>query len=109
MVSIQILPIVNILLFLTLMKFSTVENLFKAKATRDCNIVHNDCVVAFESWSGFLMNNRPAGDTNNYGLLITFNYARKIQLYISGGSMYTRVNQGEENYNSWANWVKCSN
>ena len=28
MVSIQILPIVNILLFLTLMKFSTVENLF---------------------------------------------------------------------------------
>ena len=85
------------------------ENLFKAKATRDCNIVHNDCVVAFESWSGFLMNNRPAGDTNNYGLLITFNYARKIQLYISGGSMYTRVNQGEENYNSWANWVKCSN
>ena len=29
MVSIQILPIVNILLFLTLMKFSTVENLFK--------------------------------------------------------------------------------
>ena len=29
MVSIQILPIVNILLFLTLMKFSTVENLIK--------------------------------------------------------------------------------
>ena len=30
-VSIQILPIVNILLFLTLMKFSTVENLYKYK------------------------------------------------------------------------------
>lgn len=85
------------------------ENLFKAKATRDCNIVHNDCIVAFESWSGFLMNNRPAGETNIYGLLITFNYARKIQLYISGGSMYTRVNQGAEDYNSWANWIKCSN
>ena len=85
------------------------ENLFKTKTTRDCNVVHNDCIVAFESWSGFLMNNRPAGDTNNYGLLITFNYARRIQLYISGGSMYTRVNQGAENYSSWANWVRCSN
>ncbi len=31
MVSIQILPIVNILLFLTLMKFSTVENLYTTK------------------------------------------------------------------------------
>ena len=85
------------------------ENLFKTKTTRDCNVVHNDCIVAFESWSGFLMNNRPAGDTNNYGLLITFNYARRIQLYISGGSMYTRVNQGAEDYSSWANWVRCSN
>lgn len=85
------------------------ENLFKIKSARDCNVVHNDCVVAFESWTGFLMNNRPAGETNNYGLLITFNYARKTQLYISGVSMYTRVNQGAEDYNSWANWVKCSN
>ncbi len=85
------------------------ENLFKTKTTRDCNVVHNDCTIAFESWSGFLMNNRPAGDTNNYGLLITFNYARRIQLYISGGSMYTRVNQGAEDYSSWANWVRCSN
>ena len=85
------------------------ENLFKIKSARDCNVVHNDCVVAFESWTGFLMNNRPAGETNNYGLLITFNYARKTQLYISGASMYTRVNQGAEDYNSWANWVKCSN
>lgn len=85
------------------------ENLFKIKSARDCNVVHNDCVVAFESWSGFLMNNRPAGETNTYGLLITFNYVRKTQLYISGASMYTRVNQGAEDYNSWANWVKCSN
>lgn len=90
-------------------KVNRLENLFKSKTTRDCNVVHNDCVVAFESWSGFLMNNRPAGDTNNYGLLITFNYARKIQLYVSGGSMYTRVNQGAEDYNTWSNWVKCSN
>ena len=55
------------------------------------------------------MNNRPIGDTNNFGMLITFNYARKIQLYISGGSMYTRVNQGAEDYYSWSPWVKCSN
>ena len=89
--------------------FERLENLFKNKTTRDCNVVHNDCIVAFESWSGFLMNNRPAGDTNNYGLLISFNYARRIQLYISGGSMYTRVNQGAENYSSWSNWVRCSN
>ena len=85
------------------------ENLIKAKQTKDCNIVHNDCVVAFESWSGFLMNNRPAGDTNNFGMLITFNYARRTQLYISGASMYTRVNQGAEDYNSWSPWVRCSN
>ena len=44
MVSIQILPIVNILLFLTLMKFSTVENLFTntvelaTKITKSTNI-----------------------------------------------------------------------
>ena len=85
------------------------ENLFKIKQTKDCNVVHNDCVIAFESWSGFLMNNRPAGDTNNFGMLITFNYARRTQLYISGASMYTRVNQGAEDYNSWSPWVRCSN
>lgn len=71
--------------------------------------MHNDCIIAFESWSKFLMDNRPESDTNNYGLLITFNYARKIQLYISGGSMYTRVNQGAEDYNSWSPWIRCSN
>ena len=85
------------------------ENLFKVKNTKDCNIVHNDCVIAFESWSGYLMNNRPSGDNNNFGILISFNYARKTQLYISGGSMYTRVNQGSEEYNSWAPWIKCNN
>ena len=92
-----------------LIKFSTVENLIKAKQTKDCNVVHKDCIISFESWSGYLMNNRPAGDTNNFGMLITFNYARKTQLYISGTSMYTRVNQGAEDYNSWSSWIKCSN
>lgn len=85
------------------------ENLIKAKQTKDCNVVHKDCIISFESWSGYLMNNRPAGDTNNFGMLITFNYARKTQLYISGTSMYTRVNQGAEDYNSWSSWIKCSN
>lgn len=85
------------------------ENLIKAKITKDCNIVHNDCAIAFESWSGYLMKNRPAGDNNNFGILISFNYPRKTQLYISGGSMYTRVNQGTEDYNSWSLWLRCSN
>ena len=85
------------------------ENLIKAKQTKDCNVVHKDCIISFESWSGYLMNNRPAEDTNNFGMLITFNYARRTQLYISGTSMYTRVNQGAEDYNSWSPWIKCSN
>ena len=85
------------------------ENLIRVKSTRDCNIIHNDCTIAFESWSGYLMNNRPAGDNNNFGMLISFYYARKTQLYISGTSMYTRVNQGAEDYNSWSPWIKCSN
>ena len=85
------------------------ENLIRVKNTRDCNIIHNDCTIAFESWSGYLMNNRPAGDNNNFGMLISFYYARKTQLYISGTSMYSRVNQGAEDYNSWSPWIKCSN
>lgn len=85
------------------------ENLIRTKSTRDCNIIHNDCTIAFESWSGYLMHNRPAGDNNNFGMLISFYYARKTQLYISGTSMYTRVNQGAEDYNSWSPWIKCSN
>ena len=85
------------------------ENLIRVKNTRDCNIIHNDCTIAFESWSGYLMNNRPVGDNNNFGMLISFYYARKTQLYISGTSMYTRVNQGAEDYNSWSPWIKCSN
>ena len=85
------------------------ENLFKVKQTKDCNVVHNDCIVSFESWSGYLMNNRPAGDNNTFGMLITFYYARKTQLYISGSSMYARVNQGAEDYYSWSPWVRCNN
>ena len=84
------------------------ENLIKVKNTKDCNIIHNDCTIAFESWSGYLMNNRPAGDNNNFGILISFYYARKTQLYITGGSTYTRVNQANEDYNTWGPWIKCS-
>lgn len=84
------------------------ENLIKVKNTKDCNIIHNDCTIAFESWSGYLMNNRPAGDNNNFGILISFYYARKTQFYITGGSMYTRVNQANEDYNTWGPWIKCS-
>ena len=38
-VSMQILPIVNILLFLTLMKFSTVENLYKIEYKTDYDVL----------------------------------------------------------------------
>ena len=55
------------------------------------------------------MKNRPNADTNNFGILISFYYARRTQLYISGGSMYTRVNQGIEDYNSWSPWIRCNN
>ena len=85
------------------------ENLIKVKNTNDCNIVHSDALIIFESWSGTLMRNRPNTDNNVAGLLITFNYARKTQLYISMNSMYARVNQGTEDYNSWLPWMKCSN
>jgi len=85
------------------------ENLIKVKKTNDCNVVHGDALIIFESWSGTLMRNRPSTDNNVAGLLITFNYARRTQLYISMNSMYARVNQGTEDYNSWLPWMKCSN
>ena len=43
------------------------------------------------------------------GTLISFNLARKVQLYISATAMYSRINQGTEDYNSWLSWIKCSN
>ena len=90
-------------------KFSTVENLIKFKRSGDCNVVHNDCTIAFEPWSNTLLKNRPIGDNNPVGILISFYHGRRVQLYISGNTMYTRVNQGSEDYNSWLQWVKCSN
>ncbi|WP_405356169.1 hypothetical protein KST08_00740 [Fusobacterium animalis] len=108
MVSIQILPIVNILLFLTLMKFSTVENLIKVKGTGDCNIVHTDCAISLETWSGKVLKNKPISDDSVMGTLITFNLARKVQLYVSASAMYSRINQGSEDYNSWLSWIKLS-
>jgi len=86
-----------------------VENLIKVKRSGDCNVVHNDCTIAFESWSSTLLKNRPNNENNPAGILISFYYGRRVQLYISGNTMYTRVNQGAEDYNSWLQWVKCSN
>ena len=94
---------------LVVYKFSTVENLIKFKRSGDCNVVHNDCTIAFEPWSNTLLKNRPIGDNNPVGILISFYHGRRVQLYISGNTMYTRVNQGSEDYNSWLQWVKCSN
>ena len=85
------------------------ENLIKVKRSGDYNVVHNDCTIAFEPWSSTLLKNRPIGDNNPAGILISFYHGRRVQLYISGNTMYTRVNQGAEDYNSWLQWVKCSN
>ena len=68
MVSIQILPIVNILLFLTLMKFSTVENLYiikeeKTKITfKEINNINLNTITE----SGFYVS--PKWDANIVGL-----------------------------------------
>ena len=86
-----------------------VENLIKVKRSGDCNVVHNDCTIAFEPWSSTLLKNRPNNENNPAGILISFYHGRRVQLYISGDTMYTRVNQGAEDYNSWLQWVKCSN
>lgn len=85
------------------------ENLIKVKRSGDCNVVHNDCTIAFEPWSSTLLKNRPNNEDNPAGILISFYHGRRVQLYISGDTMYTRVNQGAEDYNSWLQWVKCSN
>nr|DAK90033.1 MAG TPA: hypothetical protein [Caudoviricetes sp.] len=85
------------------------ENLIKVKRSGDCNVVHNDCTIAFEPWSSTLLKNRPNNENNPAGILISFYHGRRVQLYISGDTMYTRVNQGAEDYNSWLQWVKCSN
>lgn len=92
-------------------KFSNtrIENLIKIKGTGDCNIIHTDCAIALETWSGKLLENRPGTDFSKSGMLISFNYPRKVQLYISATGMYTRINQGPEDYNSWLSWIKCNN
>ena len=85
------------------------ENLIKIKSTGDCNEVHTDCAIALEVWTGKLLKNRPSTNSEPMGLLISFNWGRKIQLYISATGMYTRINQGAEDRNTWLSWIKCSN
>jgi len=89
-------------------KFSTMENLIKVKGTGDCNIVHTDCAISLETWSGKVLKNKPISDDSVMGTLITFNLARKVQLYVSASAMYSRINQGSEDYNSWLSWIKLS-
>ena len=84
------------------------ENLIKIKGTGDCNAVHTDCAIALEDWTGKLLENRPSTNSEPMGLLISFNWGRKIQFYISATEMYTRINQGAEDYNTWLPWVKLS-
>ena len=84
------------------------ENLIKVKGTGDCNIVHTDCAISLETWSGKVLKNKPISDDSVMGTLITFNLARKVQLYVSASAMYSRINQGSEDYNSWLSWIKLS-
>ena len=84
------------------------ENLIKVKGTGDCNIVHTDCAISLETWSGKVLKNKPISDDSVMGTLITFNFARKVQLYVSASAMYSRINQGSEDYNSWLSWIKLS-
>ena len=45
-------------------------------------------------------------DDNLSGTLITFNIGRITQFYISSGSTWTRVNQGNQDESSWSVWQK---
>ena len=54
------------------------------------------------------MTNRPVADNSQMGLLLTFSYGRKMQMYISSSGTYIRLNQGPENYSSWLGWMRLS-
>ena len=84
------------------------ENLFKVRGSKDCNVVYTDSVISFETWSGYVMTNRPVADNAQMGLLLTFSYGRKMQMYISSSGAYIRLNQGPENYSSWLGWMRLS-
>ena len=84
------------------------ENLFKVRGSKDCNVVYTDSIISFETWSGYVMTNRPVADNAQMGLLLTFSYGRKMQMYISSSGTYIRLNQGPENYSSWLGWMRLS-
>ena len=68
MVSIQILPIVNILLFLTLMKFSTVENLISHQKVTGTTGMFNvsNCTSYITKIGTFVMCSMNIGVINDY-------------------------------------------
>ena len=84
------------------------ENLITSKQSGDCNTVYSDCLIAIEHWSGNFLRNKPVQDNTNIGTLITFNVARKTQMYISSTGVYTRVNQATQDETTWTAWVKLS-
>ena len=87
---------------------SVLENFFRVRGSKDCNAVYTDSIISFETWSGYVMTNRPATDNSQMGLLLTFSYGRKMQMYISSSGTYIRLNQGPENYSSWLGWMRLS-
>ena len=84
------------------------ENLITIKQTNDCNAVYSDCLIGIESWSNNLLKNKPVTDSSPMGTLITFNLARKTQLYISSTGVYSRVNQAAQDETTWTSWIKLS-
>lgn len=84
------------------------ENLITIKQTNDCNVVYNDCLIGIEAWSNNLLRNKPVTDSSPMGTLITFNLARKTQLYISSTGVYSRVNQAVQDETTWTAWIKLS-
>lgn len=119
MVSIQILPIVNILLFLTLMKFSTVENLFTTKEEKtklslaqinnvNLNTITEPGFYTSSGWSNNIVN-LPAELNHNEGrafYLLVFAlengaYCQQILYSFKGLIFYRAITGANSAFTQW--------
>lgn len=85
------------------------NNLIISEKVTDCNKVYPDSyAIIFGVWNNLkLPINAP--DNSEGGVLITFNRARKTQLYIGLiGNVFMRINQGNSDESTWAPWIKLS-
>ena len=119
MVSIQILPIVNILLFLTLMKFSTVENLYTTKEEKtkltlsqinnvNLNTITEPGFYTSSGWSNNIVN-LPAELNHNEGrafYLLVFAlengaYCQQILYSFKGLIFYRAITGANSAFTQW--------